>query len=226
MSSRFNWNGTPAEAIKIQNELRSEVRLEPLGKEIKYIAGCDVSLNLYSTTVYAGFVVLSYPDLQVIDHSVVVDETHFPYVPGLLSFREIPALMKAWEKLKTKPDLIVVDGQGVAHPRRLGIASHLGTILDMPTIGCAKSVLTGTYTPPEKVGDESPLIDPKTGEVIGSIFLSKARSKPLVISAGHKITQEEAVAVIKACLRGYRLPEPTRMAHFTVNEYRKRAMKN
>ena len=224
------WNVSPKEAIEIQKQVRSEVRIEAFKKsagknlkDIEYIAGCDVSLNLYSTTIYAGFVVLTYPDLHLVDHSVVRDETHFPYVPGLLSFREIPALTKAWEKLKTKPDLIVVDGQGIAHPRRLGIGSHLGVVLDMPTVGCAKSVLFGRYEEPKEVGDSSPLIDPKTGETIGTILKSKARSKPLVISAGHKISQKESLDIIRACLRGYRLPEPTRLAHNIMNEYRKKA---
>jgi len=224
------WDVSPKEAVEIQKQVRSDVRIEAFKKatgknlkDIKYIAGCDVSLNLYSTTIYAGFVVLSYPELQLVDHSVVKDETHFPYVPGLLSFREIPALIKAWEKLKTKPDLIVVDGQGIAHPRRLGIASHLGVVLDMPTIGCAKSVLFGEYKTPKEVGDASPLTDPKTGEVIGTIFQSKIRSKPLVISAGHKISQKESLDIIRDCLREYRLPEPTRLAHNVMNEYRKKA---
>jgi deoxyribonuclease V len=227
---KHEWSVTPKEAIEIQNRLRTEVRIEPFGKKIRYIAGCDVSLNLYSTTIYAGFVVLSYPDMVMVDHAVVVDETRFPYVPGLLSFREIPALMKAWEKLQRKlkkdtrgvcPDIIMVDGQGIAHPRRLGIASHLGVMLDMPTIGCAKNVLTGIYEKPKNVGDASPLIDPKTNEMIGTILQSKARSKPLVISAGHKITQEESLEIIRTCLKGYKLPEPTRLAHITMNEYRK-----
>jgi deoxyribonuclease V len=218
-----DWNVTPKQAVEIQEELRHKVRLAPFKKKIRYIGGCDVSLNLYSTTVYAGFVVLSYPDMALIDESVVEDETHFPYVPGLLSFREIPALLKAWEGLKTRPDIVMVDGQGVAHPRRLGIASHLGVALDIPTIGCAKSVLTGTYEEPADVGGTSSLVDRRSGEEIGTILRSKARSNPLVISAGHKITQAESVAIVRACLRGYRLPEPTRAAHLSVNEYRRKA---
>ncbi len=218
----YNFNITPKEAVELQKKLREQVKLVPLSKKIRYIAGCDVSLNLYSTTVYAGFVVLSYPDLTLVDHAVVKDEVTFPYVPGLLSFREIPALLKAWQKLKVIPDVIMVDGQGVAHPRRLGIATHLGLVLDIPTIGCAKSVLTGKFEMTKNVWDANPLIDPKNNEMIGFAFQSKARSNPLIISAGYKVTQEEALEIVKICLRGYRLPEPTRLAHNTTNEYRKK----
>lgn len=215
-----DWNVTPKEAIEIQKELLSQIKIVPFRKKIRYIAGCDVSANMFSNTIHAGFVVLSYADLTLVDHSVVQEETKFPYIPGLLSFREIPALMNAWEKLKTKPDLIVVDGQGIAHPRRLGIATHLGIALNMPTIGCAKSILTGVFTEPTKAGDASPLIDPKTSEQIGFAFKSKARSYPLIISPGHKITIEESLKITRSCVRGYRLPEPTRIAHNTMNHYR------
>jgi deoxyribonuclease V len=214
------WNVTPKEAIEIQKQLREEVRIEPLKKKIHTIAGCDVSMNLYSNTIYAGFIVLSYPDLKIIDQAVVKDVTHFPYVPGLLSFREIPALLKAWKKLETKPDLVMVDGQGIAHPRRLGIASHLGLALNIPTIGCAKSVLYGKYNKTRNVIEE--LTDPKTREVIGAVFQSKPNCNPLIISVGHKITLVEAILIVQTCLRGYRLPEPTRLAHHMVNDYRKR----
>jgi deoxyribonuclease V len=214
------WNVTPKEAIEIQKQLKEKVRLELLDRSIHTIAGCDVSMNLYSNTLYAGFVVLSYPALEIIGHAVVKDITHFPYIPGLLSFREIPALLKAWKKLKTKPDLVMVDGQGIAHPRRLGIASHLGVVLDTPTIGCAKSILFGTRRKTEKAYED--LLDPQTGEGIGAVLQSKRNCNPLIISPGHKITLRESMAIVKTCLRGYRLPEPTRLAHATVNDYRKR----
>ena len=219
---KHEWKVSAKEAVVIQEDMRKEVKLVPLVKEIKYIAGCDVSMSLYSSTIYAGFVVMSYPDMRIVDHAVVKDETHFPYVPGLLSFREIPALLKAWELLKQKPDLVVVDGQGIAHPRRLGIASHLGVVLDIPTIGCGKSKLTGVFTPPKDVGETSVLLDPKTKEILGGVLLSKLRSNPLFISPGHLVTIPESIEIVKSCLQGYRLPEPTRMAHNIMNEYRKK----
>ncbi len=128
------WNVTPKEAIEIQKTLREKVKLIPLTKPIKTIGGADVSMNLFAQHGYAGFVTLSFPTLELIDHQVIKDEIQFPYIPGLLSFREIPMLLKAWEELKLKPDVIIVDGLGIAHPRRLGIATHLGLILGVPTI--------------------------------------------------------------------------------------------
>jgi deoxyribonuclease V len=223
------WDVTPKEAIEIQKAMRGKVTLSPLKEKIKLIAGADVSMNLYSKTVFAGFVVLSYPDLVVVDHAVVKDHTDFPYIPGLLSFREIPSLLKAWEKLKTKPDLIVVDGVGIAHPRRLGIASHLGVVLDMPTIGCAKSVLTGIFkAPKDKAGSVSYLYDPgtkkssmKDKEIIGAALRTKDNVKPVFISPGNKITLEESIDIIRKTVRRHRLPEATRLAHETVNHYRR-----
>ena len=229
-----SWSVTPKEAIAIQNELRSKVSIAPFAEgngkhidEIKLIAGADVSMNMFSTEGFAGFVVMTYPDMVIVDHAVVKGELKFPYIPGLLSFREIPLLLEAWEKLKTKPDLIVVDGIGIAHPRRLGIASHLGVLLDMPTIGCAKSVLTGVYEEPAiHKGSISYLYDKKSAhtsvpEIIGAALRTKDKVKPVFISPGHKITLEESLEVISACVRKHRLPEPTRFAHETVNAYRR-----
>lgn len=215
------WNLTPKEAVEVQNRLRSEVKLVPLPAAPNLIGGCDVSMNMFAKDGFAGFVTLSFPELREIAHAVVKSELKFPYIPGLLSFREIPLLMKAWEKLSVKPDVLMVDGIGVAHPRRLGIASHLGLILDMPTIGVAKSVLIGTYAEPgNEPGDSSHLIDPKTGEIIGAALRTKKNVKPVFISPGHKITLKEAVELVRACVRKHRIPEPTRHAHMKVNEYR------
>ncbi|MET0262185.1 MAG: deoxyribonuclease V [Rariglobus sp.] len=219
------WDVPPKRAIEIQQQLRTQVRLQPLDREVRFIAGADVSMNLYSNVLYAGFAVMSWPDLAPVDHAVVEDVTKFPYVPGLLSFREIPALLKAWAKLTTKPDLVVVDGMGIAHPRRLGIASHLGVMLDVPALGCGKSILTGICREPDsRAGSQSPLTDRSTGEVIGMALRTKARANPVYISPGHLITLDESVAIVSACLRGYRLPEPTRRAHELVNDFRRRAL--
>lgn len=217
------WNLTPKEAVILQKKLRGEVVLTPLKGDIRYVGGCDISMNLYSTHVFAGFVVLSYPDLKLVDHAVVEDTVVFPYIPGLLSFREIPPLLKAWEKLMIKPDIICVDGVGVAHPRRMGIATHLGLALDMPTIGVAKSLLTGTYEQPDSAkGSSSLLLDRYNPEdVLGIVLRTKENVKPIFISPGYKVTLEDAERIVRSCVRNYRIPEPTRLAHKAVNRYRK-----
>src|SRR5262245_12760869 len=137
-SSLHGWDLTPGEAIQVQHRLRNLVRLESLARSVNTIAGAGISFNKFSETVYAGIVVLSLPDLQIIESAGVRSVAKFPYVPGLLSFRETPSVLEAWDKLKTKPDVLMLDGQGIAHPRRFGIACHVGLLLDLPTIGCAK----------------------------------------------------------------------------------------
>lgn len=220
-----SWNVTPKEAIELQKKLREEVELVPLAKMPALVGGCDVSMNRFAKEGFAGFVTLNFKTLEIVDHAVVEDLIPFPYIPGLLSFREIPMLLKAWDKLKTKPDVLLVDGIGIAHPRRLGIASHLGLILGIPTIGCGKSVLYGTYDEPaEKAGSVSYMHDPKTKEIIGAALRTKDKVKPMFISPGHLITLEDSLSVVRACVRKHRLPEPTRAAHNTVNEYRVAAM--
>lgn len=217
----MEWNLPPKDAIALQKELCEKVRLVPLEKEPRLVGGCDVSMNRFAKDGFAGFVTLTYPELVMIDHAVVKDEIPFPYIPGLLSFREIPMLLKAWETLEQKPDVLMVDGIGIAHPRRLGIASHLGLILGIPTIGCAKSVLTGHYEEPgNEPGDTSPLIDLKTSETIGMALRTKRNVKPMFISPGHLITLEDSVQLVMRYVRKHRLPEPTRFAHNTMNEYR------
>ncbi len=221
-NSKTNWSVTPKEAIEVQKLLKDKIQLVPLTQEIKLIGGADVSMNLFATEGFAGFVTLSYPDLTLIDESVVKDKIGFPYIPGLLSFREIPMLLKAWEKLKTKPGVIIVDGVGIAHPRRLGIATHLGIILGVPTIGCAKNVLIGTYKEPRnEAGSVSYLYDKyNKEEIFGAAVRTKANVKPVFVSPGYMITLEESIQIVKNCIRKHRLPEPTRQAHKTVNEYR------
>jgi deoxyribonuclease V len=216
-----SWNLTPKEAVALQKELREQVKLVPLQHPPMIVGGCDVSMNRFAKEGFAGFVTLSFPELTLIDHAVVKDTIPFPYVPGLLSFREIPMLLKAWEKLKTKPDVLIVDGIGIAHPRRLGIASHLGLVLGIPTIGCAKSVLTGVYEEPgNEPGNVSYLYDKNTKEVIGAALRTKRNVKPVFVSPGHLITLLESIDLVYACVRKHRLPEATRFAHNTVNEYR------
>lgn len=204
------WNVTPEEAIALQIELAQRVsRSNSLSlSEIETIAGIDAS---YKDEGFAVIVVMTFPALEVIEQATATRESVFPYVPGLLSFREAPVVLDAYAKLTRKPDLLLCDGQGIAHPRRLGLASHLGVYLDMPSVGCAKSRLTGRYEEPgPQMGDRSPLTS--RNETIGMVVRSKPRTNPLFVSIGNKIDLPTAVDVVLACLRGYRLPEPTRLA--------------
>ncbi len=220
--SSHSWAVTPKEAIEIQKRLREEVRLVRLTKPVEYIGGADVSMNLFSKFGFAGFVTLSFKSLAVVDHAVVKDDIKFPYIPGLLSFREIPMLLKAWKRLKTKPDVIIVDGVGIAHPRRLGIATHLGLILGVPTIGCSKNLLMGTYEEPRnEPGSLSRIYDKfNKDEIIGAALRTKRNVKPVFVSPGHLITLEESIGIVKKSVMKHRLPEPTRQAHDAVNECR------
>ncbi|WP_460679270.1 deoxyribonuclease V [Mucilaginibacter koreensis] len=207
------------QAIAYQQELRHQIKLQPLEREIKIIAGSDISFNKYSEVVYAGIILLKYPTMEIIGHSTAVSRTTFPYISGLLAFREVPALLEAWNKLETKPDVLVLDGQGIAHRRRMGIASHFGVITNTPTIGSAKSRLFGKYEEPgNEAGQESPMYDRQ--EIIGTALRSKRNCNPIYISPGHLITMEQSLDVIKHCLKGYRIPEPTRQAHILVNKVR------
>ncbi|HEX7651367.1 MAG TPA: endonuclease V [Candidatus Paceibacterota bacterium] len=212
----------PKEAVALQKELRTQVRLVPLAKEPHIIGGCDVSMNRFAIDGFAGFVNLSYPELEMTGESVIKDRIPLPYIPGLLSFREMPMLMKAWEALAVKPDVLMVDGIGIAHPRRLGIASHLGLALGIPTIGCAKSVLTGVYDEPGiEAGSISYLRDRSDPtDIIGAAVRTKRMVAPMFISPGHLITLEDSVRLVLACVRKHRLPEPTRQAHLAVNRHR------
>lgn len=217
-----DWNVTPREAVDIQERLRERVELTPLGKPVTLVGGADVSMSLFAKDGFAGFVTLMYPEQEPVAHSVVKAPIGFPYIPGLLSFREIPMLLDAWSNLAVKPDVLLVDGVGIAHPRRLGIASHLGLMLGIPTIGCAKSVLTGVYEEPgPEQGSLSYLYDKKTKEIIGAALRTKDKVKPMFISPGHLITLEESIEIVLGCILKHRMPEPTRLAHNAVNEYRK-----
>jgi deoxyribonuclease V len=215
-----DWTMTPREAVELQKTLRERVRLQPLKKQIKTIAGADISFNKFSTVLYAGIVVMRLPSLEVVEEVGVVSETRFPYVPGLLSFRESPSVLEAWAKLKTEPDAVMFDGQGIAHPRRVGIASHVGLIINRPTLGCAKSVLVGKYEEPEvERGNWTELID--KGEVVGAALRTKTKVQPIFVSPGHLIDLEGAIRLTLLCDGGYRQPEPTRRAHHLVNALRR-----
>lgn len=212
------------EATRIQNELRAKLDIAERELQISTIGGADISLNLYSTTIYAGIIVLSFPQLKPVAYSLVKAETDFPYVPGYLAFREVPALVQVWEQLPAKPDLLVVDGHGVAHPRRMGIAAHFGTLTGQASMGCAKNILCGKYEEPaSEFGSHSIIYD--KGEDIGYAFRSKAKTAPVFISPGHGLGMNNSLQVIRQCTGKYRIPEPTRLAHELVNRFRKGELK-
>ena len=217
-----DWDLSPREAVELQKSLRERVRLEPLTREIGTVAGADISFNKYSPVLYAGIVVLRLPSLEVLEEVGVVGETKFPYVPGLLSFRESPPLLEAWGKLKIEPDAVMFDGQGIAHPRRVGIASHVGLLLNRPTFGCAKSILVGRHEElAEERGSWQPLVDPKNKETIGAALRTKTRVQPIYVSPGHLIDLAGAIDLTLRADGGYRQPEPTRRAHNLVNALRR-----
>ena len=209
--SLHDWSVTTTQAIAIQTELAGQVsRIGDVNPH--FIAGVDISVDRLSGTGTGAVVVLSYPELEVVAIEVVTDRIEFPYVPGLLSFREAPLVLAACEKLTITPDLFIVDGQGIAHPRRIGLASHLGLFLDTPTVGCAKSRLCGVHeVPDDEAGRYAELRD--KGEIIGAVLRTRTRVKPVYVSIGHRINLQSAINRVLACCRGYRLPEPTRLAH-------------
>lgn len=213
------------EATNLQLEMREQIVLKPFDKEIKTIAGADISFNKFSTTVYAGIVVLSYPEMILQSYSLITSETTFPYVPGYLAFREVPSLMLAWQQLPQKPDILILDGQGITHPRKMGIASHFGVLNGQPTIGCAKSMLYGKF---DELGTEvfsnQPILS--KGELLGYALRTKRNVQPVYVSSGNLITAEQSLEVMKNCIGKYRIPEPTRLAHEKVNLFRTGKLKS
>lgn len=206
------WNVTPKEAVAIQERLRQAVITSDDLPTVRYIAGIDIGFTKNKTVTRAAVVVLSFPDLIVQERAVAHLPTTFPYVPGLLSFREAPAALEALSSLAICPDLLLVDGQGFAHPRRMGLACHLGLISDIPSIGVAKSRLVGQHGElPESRGCQAPLIE--NGEVIGVVLRTRTGVKPVYVSIGHRVSLETAVAYTLACTPKFRLPETTRQAH-------------
>lgn len=215
------WVIPPREAIALQKRLSQEVLQIPLPHDnpARFIAGLDVSSTRFDPLLTAGVVVWDRLMNRVIETASAQANATYPYIPGLLSFREIPVLVAALEKLTTIPDLFFVDGQGRAHPRRIGIATHIGILLDRPTVGVGKSRLCGQHALiGDGIGDSAPLID--QGETIGMVMRTKKRSNPLYISVGHRIDLPTSVRLVMESLRGYRLPEPTRLAHNYVNAVR------
>jgi len=210
-----DWNLTISESRELQNRLAPEVSRVGSVIEPRFIAGVDVSIRKSGGTGTAAAVILEYPKLNVVEIKVVTGEINFPYVPGLLSFREAPLILQCCAKLEHTPNLIMVDGQGIAHPRRLGIAAHLGLFFGVPTIGCAKSRLCGEHQIPGiEPGNFEELVD--NSETIGVVLRTKYNTKPVFVSIGNKIALEDAIYWVMCCCHGYRLPEPIRFAHLAA----------
>ncbi len=208
------WNVSPEEAVAIQHRLRSLVMREgPMPEPGAIIVGVDVGFR--GDVARAAAVAVRFPDLTPLSQAVVEVPVTFPYIPGLLAFREAPAILAALDRLELAPQLLMVDGHGISHPRRMGIATHLGVYLDLPSIGCAKSKLWGRYEmPPDEPGAWTLLRDGE--EVIGAVLRTQAGTSPVFVSIGHRISLENAIATVMACVRGHRLPEPTRLAHLAA----------
>jgi deoxyribonuclease V len=206
------WDVSPKEAIAIQKALLDHVKPEDDFGEIKTVAGVDVGFEHNNTITRAAIAVLDFQTLELVESAIARRPTTFPYVPGLLSFREIPAVLEAMLKLSAVPDLLLCDGQGIAHPRRFGIAAHLGLLVDIPAIGVAKSRLIGTHDEvPKEKGAFVPLMD--KGEQIGVALRTRTNVKPLYISPGHRVSIKRSYELVMKCTTRYRLPETTRLAH-------------
>jgi len=225
------WDVAPAEAREIQLALRGRMEREDRLGAVRHVAGADIALELQGRGSWrsgegraiAGVIVYRFPEMEEAERASAVQPLQFPYVPGLLSFREIPALLAAFESLRISPDLIFCDGQGYAHPRRFGLACHLGVLLNTPTVGVAKSVLTGEYKEPGKsAGSASALIDATSGETIGAAVRTASGVKPVYVSTGHRISLERAIEFTLAVTDGFRIPRPTREADHFVNELRRK----
>lgn len=207
------------DATAYQVELAKQLNFQAVNK-IETIAGADISFDKNSTTMYAGIVILTYPGMVLKSFALETYETNFPYKPGFLAFKEVPALLKVRELILNKPDVVVLDGNGILHPRRMGVASHFGILANQATIGCAKSLLHGQNHQPQNVRFSTTEIKNNAGEMLGFALKTKRNCAPVYVSAGHLITQEESLNTIKKSVGNYRIPEPTRMAHNIVNDFR------
>jgi len=222
-----DWQVTYEEARTIQRDLRRSLILHDDGipDDIRLIAGADISYARGDDLFYAALVVLTLPGLELVEETSHTERVTFPYIPGLLSFREGPVLLRAFAQLQTRPDVAVFDGQGLAHPRQFGLACHMGLFLDIPTIGCAKTRLTGTadHETGPRPGDYAHLV--LDDDIIGAVVRTKKGVKPVYVSQGHRIGLKRSMEIVLASCRGYRLPEPTRQAHLAVNRIREEAVR-
>lgn len=214
-----DWEMDYKSARRLQIELHQRLRLKPMLQPPKLIAGCDVSGNLRGYTFYSAVVLLSYPDLKIIEQRSFKLVNYTPYIPGLLSFREMPILLETWKFVRPVPDLVFCDGSGLIHPRKFGLACHLGLWLNLPTIGCAKNLLCGEHkTVGNKRGDWEPVIF--QGETVGAAVRTRANTKPMYISPGNWITLEQSIEYVLKTTPKYRIPEPIRTAHMSANQFR------
>jgi deoxyribonuclease V len=217
---RSRWSLTPRQAMRLQERLRERVVLEDRLGAIRYVAGADLAFDPATDEAVAGVIVYRFPSLEEVERRMARRKLRFPYVPGLLSFRESPILLAAFRRLRTEPDLILVDGHGRAHPRRFGIACHLGVLLDKPAIGCAKSLLVGEHEDPaDEAGSTAPLM--LQGERVGVVLRTRAGVKPIFVTQGHRVSLDRAVKLVRQCLDGLRIPKPTREADHYVRDLRR-----
>ncbi|MFW5923705.1 MAG: deoxyribonuclease V [Planctomycetota bacterium] len=215
------WEVSYAEARQIQCELKNRVRFMPLPEPVEFVAGADMAFSREEGLFFATVVIMTYPDMEIVETRSVRREADFPYIPGLLSFREGPAVLRAFSKVKTRPDVVIFDGQGIAHPRRLGLAAHVGLWLDIPSIGCAKSRLIGeNESPGSEKGAHVPLIE--DGERIGTVLRTRTDVKPVFVSPGHLCNQRDAWEMVLECAIRYKMPEPTRQAHLAVGRAKRK----
>ncbi|MBM3267634.1 MAG: deoxyribonuclease V [Candidatus Sericytochromatia bacterium] len=212
----------PYEAQQIQRELARQVVAEDDFPDFATIGGIEIGHSRFDDRIQVSVAVLSYPDLQLVERAVVEHRTKFPFVPDLLSFREVPAILQALGELSRLPEMFMVDGPGIAHPKGLGVASHLGVVLDIPAVGCSKVTAVGSFVQPEvNAGSTTSLV--WQGEIIGVVFRSKNRVAPLFVSSGHRVARDTAARLVRETCQGYRLPEPTRVAAGLLTEAKQTA---
>lgn len=214
-----SWDLSPKDAIEIQKQWSRRVVTTDQFGPVRRVAGVDVGFEDNNQVTRAAIVVLSYPELAPLDSALVKIPTSYPYIPGLLSFREMPAILKAYEQLQLKPDLLLCDGQGTAHPRRFGIACHLGVWLDVPSIGVGRTRLVGSHDAlPDEKGAWVPLLD--KGEQVGAVLRSRKGVKPIYVSTGHRVSLASSVQWVMNCVTRYKLPETTRYAHNLASNFK------
>ena len=217
---RARWDVTPQEAVRLQQTWRERVEVQDRYGPLHFVAGADMAFDPETNIAFAGVIVYRFPELEEVERRMARRKLRFPYVPGLLSFREGPVLLAAFARLRISPDVILIDGHGIAHPRRFGIACHLGLILDRPTIGCAKSILVGEVGElAAEVGSTAPLVD--KGEKVGVALRTRDGVKPIYVTVGHRVSLESAVRIVAQCVDGFRIPKPTREADHWVGDLRR-----
>jgi deoxyribonuclease V len=214
------WNVTPLEAMRFQQTWRERVEVQDRFGRLQYVAGADLAFDPETGLAFSGVIVYRFPQLEEVERRMARRKLRFPYVPGLLSFRESPVLLAAFARLRIRPDVILVDGHGRAHPRRFGIACHLGLLLDRPAIGCAKSILVGeAMEPGAKAGSTCALMD--RGEQVGVVLRTRRQVRPIYVTVGHRVSLDSAVRIVAQCLDGFRIPKPTREADHWVRDLRR-----